>query len=65
MSKEEQEARLELVLTLPERIEAIPESSRWPATEGMAFTSSSNKNIKFDFGDCLFLAAVSLCYVAL
>lgn len=63
MSKEEQEARLELVLTLPERIEAIPESSRWPATEGMAFASSSNKNIKFDFGDyscCSFFLYVAL-----
>lgn len=46
MSKEEAEARVELVLTLPERIEAIYDGNRGPATQ--IYTSSSNKNIKFD-----------------
>lgn len=52
MSKEEQEARVELVLTLPDRIQAIHDGSRGgPATE--MFGSSSNKHIKFDSGDCI------------
>ncbi|XP_047944908.1 syntaxin-71-like [Salvia hispanica] len=47
MSKEEQEARVELVVTLPDRIQAIQDGSRGgPATE--IFGSSSNKHIKFD-----------------
>ncbi|XP_041993229.1 syntaxin-71-like [Salvia splendens] len=47
MSKEEQEARIELVLTIPYRIQAIHDGNRGgPATE--IFGSSSNKHIKFD-----------------
>lgn len=52
LSKEDLEARIDLVLALPERIEAIPEGTRGPDTLGLGAPSSSNKNIKFDSGDC-------------
>lgn len=48
LSKEDLEARIDLVLALPERIEAIPEGSRGQDTLGLGAASSSNKNIKFD-----------------
>ncbi|KAK4440757.1 syntaxin [Sesamum alatum] len=46
LSKEELEARVELVLALPERIQEIPDSST-AGPKGWE-VSSSNKNIKFD-----------------
>ncbi|KAF3441422.1 hypothetical protein FNV43_RR15336 [Rhamnella rubrinervis] len=52
LSKEELETRSDLVLALPERIEAIPDGTINGAkrTGGYAF-SSSHKNIKFDSPD--------------
>lgn len=49
ISKEELEIRNDLVLALPERIQAIPDGTMNAAKEtgGWAF-SSSHKNIKFD-----------------
>ncbi|KAH6766255.1 syntaxin of plants 71 [Perilla frutescens var. hirtella] len=47
LSKEELEARMDLVLALPERIAALPEGTRGPAKQGLE-PSSSNLNIKFD-----------------
>ncbi|KAL0460214.1 UNVERIFIED_CONTAM: syntaxin [Sesamum latifolium] len=46
LTKEELEARVELVLALPERIEAIPDSTT-AGPKGWE-VSSSHKNIKFD-----------------
>ncbi|XP_060668301.1 syntaxin-71 isoform X2 [Ziziphus jujuba] len=52
ISKEELEIRNDLVLALPERIQAIPDGTMNAAKEtgGWAF-SSSHKNIKFDSSD--------------
>ncbi|KAL8496703.1 hypothetical protein ACS0TY_020401 [Phlomoides rotata] len=47
LSKEELEARTDLVLALPERIQAIPEGTTSAATQGWG-ASSSHNNIKFD-----------------
>ncbi|PIN14056.1 hypothetical protein CDL12_13326 [Handroanthus impetiginosus] len=47
LSKEELEARNDLVLVLPERIQAIPDGATSKQTQGWG-ASSSHKNIKFD-----------------
>ncbi|KAE8730246.1 hypothetical protein F3Y22_tig00003041pilonHSYRG01200 [Hibiscus syriacus] len=56
LSKEELEARFELVLVIIERIKAIPDGSTPAAANqiGGWRTSSSNKNIKFDSSEGCF-----------
>ncbi|OMO97979.1 hypothetical protein CCACVL1_04387, partial [Corchorus capsularis] len=54
ISKEDQEARLDLVLALPDRIRAIPDGPTPAANKtGGWGPSSSNKNIKFDSSEGL------------
>lgn len=52
LSKEELETRYDLVLALPERIQAIPDgtSGETKHTGGWS-ASASKRNIKFDSGD--------------
>lgn len=49
LSKEDLETRIDLVFTLPERIQEIPDGTEPPATKaGVWASSASHKNIKFD-----------------
>ncbi|XP_004295017.1 PREDICTED: syntaxin-71-like [Fragaria vesca subsp. vesca] len=52
LSKEDLETRIDLVFTLPERIQEIPDGTEAPATKvGVWASSASHKNIKFDSSD--------------
>lgn len=46
--KEDLEARIDLVMALPERIRAIPDGVRNAVAQGGWGTSTSRNNIKFD-----------------
>ncbi|KAL6566708.1 Syntaxin-71 [Orobanche minor] len=50
LSREEMEARSDLVLTLPDRIQAIPDGTRGALKQTQGW-GASNKNIKFDSAD--------------